>query len=208
MALDREILSSLGLEIAKKKYYNASKVESVIEDMRRHAAAQDEENAALRARLEVLSYGKEEIGDAILSAKTIAQQLLAEAQEEADKLLSGAREEADRLLSKAKSEAGRLVSDAREEAERLVTEAEEQRAARLGDCERYEQEAIRKVESAYVQLREQYTGAIRTLDQDWQRFLCSLGDGAEPKTEDALPEDLADRLGAIAESLEALKEEE
>ena len=49
MATGKELLESLGLEIAKRKYYNAAKVESVIEDYDRRTAALREENAALRA---------------------------------------------------------------------------------------------------------------------------------------------------------------
>ena len=182
MALDQDLLSSLGLEIAKRKYYNAAKVESVIEDFERRAAALGEENAALRARVESMSFAKEEIGDAILSAKTIAQQLLSEAQTEADGILAAAR-----------AEAGRLVS-----------EAEEKRAALLSEAERREQEAIRRVENAYLQLRGQYAAAIGTLDQDWQRFLCSLDDESAQKAEPPLPEDLAERLGEIAQSLDEI----
>ena len=92
MALGKEYFESLGLEIAKRKYYNAAKVESVIEDFSRRAAvlegekaalekgraALESENAALRTRAEALSCGREEIGDAILSAKVISQQLLAD----------------------------------------------------------------------------------------------------------------------------------
>ena len=77
MPLDREYLESLGLEIAKRKYYNASKVESVITGFSERAAALESENASLRERMEALSAGREEIGDAILSAKTIARQLIA-----------------------------------------------------------------------------------------------------------------------------------
>lgn len=189
MAPDKDFLASLGLEIAKKKYYNAAKVESVVEELHRRAAALEEQNAALRARVEDMSYGKEEIGDAILSAKAIAQQLLAEAREEADALTAAAREKAESLLA-----------EAREEAVRLRRQSEE----RLAVCESREQDAIRRVEDIYLQLRGQYEGALRTLDGEWQSFLCSLGDERAKKTESPLPEDLADKLGEIAQSLEEI----
>ena len=204
MAPDKDFLASLGLEIAKKKYYNAAKVESVVEELHSRAAALEEQNAALRARVEDMSYGKEEIGDAILSAKAIAQQLLAEAREEADALTAAAREKAEGLLAEAREEAEKQLSGVREEAVRLKAESEE----RLSVCESREQEAIRRVEDIYLQLRGQYESALRTLDGEWQRFLCSLGDERAKKTEPPLPEDLAEKLGEIAQSLEEIGEEE
>ena len=83
MPSGKEYFESLGLEIAKRKYYNAAKVESVIGEFSRRAAALEEENASLRKRVEALACGREEIGEAILSAKTISQQLIAEAREDA-----------------------------------------------------------------------------------------------------------------------------
>ncbi len=179
MALDKEYLESLGLEIAKKKYYNAAKVESVIEELHRRSAQLIDENAALQERLGSLSYGREEIGDAILSAKTIAQHLLAEAQEKADRLLAEAREQADRLAA----------------------EAEEKRQRVFDACAAREQEAVERVRNCYVQLRELHLSSVEQLDGDWQRFLCSLGDGEEDA---ALPDDLDEKLGAIAAGLDAI----
>lgn len=190
MALDKEYLESLGLEIAKKKYYNAAKVESVIEELRRRSAQLLDENAALQERLGSVSYGREEIGDAILSAKTIAQHLLAEAQEKADRLAAEAREKADRLLA-----------EAREKADRLAAEAEEKRQRVFDECSAREQEAVERVRNCYVQLRELHLSSVEQLDGDWQRFLCSLGDGEEDA---ALPDDLDEKLGAIAAGLDAI----
>ena len=90
MPSGKEYFESLGLEIAKRKYYNAAKVESVIGEFSRRAAALEEENASLRKRVEALACGREEIGEAILSAKTISQQLIAEAKEQAETILAEA----------------------------------------------------------------------------------------------------------------------
>ena len=182
MALDQEYLKSLGLEIARKKYYNAAKVETVIDDFRRRSTQLLDENAALHERLDALSYGREEIGDAILSAKTIAQHLLAEAQEKSE----------------------RLLAEAQEKAERLSAEDEERRRAAREDCAAREQEAVERVRNWYVRQREQHLEAVRLLDEDWQRFLCSLGESDAPKA-DALPDDLSEKLGAIAADLDAIE---
>ncbi len=211
MALEKDYLESLGLEIAKRKYYNAARVESVIEDLDRRIAslegknsslgaentalekkgaalegknaALEEENAALRARAEALACGRVEIGDAILSARTIAQQLVAEAREQADAILAEARERAERLLS----------------------DAEDEARERTAVCEEREQRTVRAAQDAYLQLRGQCLDAVKLLDGEWQRFLCSLGGDA---AEETLPADVADKLGAIAQSLEQIGAEE
>ena len=185
MATGKELLESLGLEIAKRKYYNAAKVESVIEELSGRSAALEEENAALRERVSALATGREEIGDAILSAKTIARQLIAEAQEEADKLLS----------------------DAREEAGRLVAEAEESCRSLREESETREQKTLQAVQESYLQLRGQCLEAVKLLDGEWQRFLCSFGEEAAQEAEDALPNDIGERLGELAECLSEIGEE-
>ena len=173
MPSGKEYFESLGLEIAKRKYYNAAKVESVIGEFSRRAAALEEENASLRKRVEALACGREEIGEAILSAKTISQQLIAEAKEQAETILA----------------------DARAEAGRLTAEAEER-----------EQRTIRAAQESYLQLRGQCQSAVKLLDGEWQRFLCSFGDEL-PAKEEALPGDFADRLGALAACLAEMDEE-
>ena len=192
MALDRNYLEALGLEIAKKKYYNAAKVEAVLEEFNRRSTALEEENRSLRARVDAVTFGREEIGDAILSAKTIAQQLIAEAQEESD----------------------RLLCEAKAEAERLVAEAQAQREMILADCDGRERKAFLRVQSCYEQLREQHLASLRQLDAEWQSFLCSLSDEAqspEPEPEAAdeaapqpLPGDIAQKVSEIAEELYSL----
>lgn len=195
MAQGREYFESLGLEIAKRKYYNAAKVESVIEDFSRRAAALESEkaalekgraaleseNAALRARAEALACGREEIGDAILSAKVISQQLLAEAREQAEAILAEARAEADRL----------------------VAGAEEQARARSASCDEREQKTLRAVQEAYLRMRGECLQTVKLLDGEWQRCLCAFGEDAPPK-EEALPADLPERLGELAACLAEL----
>lgn len=213
MALDREYLASLGLEIAKRKYYNASKVEDVVEsfcrreaEIRRERDALAENNETLRSRLEALSFGREEIGDAILSAKTISQQLIGDAREKADALMAESVDGADKLISAAQEKAERIVAEARERAEALVAEAEAKRDAILAESEGREQNAVASVESVYLRMRAQALDAVRTLDGEWQRFLCSLGEDETAKP-GALPDDLPEKLGEIAESLSALDDE-
>ncbi len=209
MAQGKELLESLGLEIAKRKYYNAAKVESVIEDFSRRSDLLEGENTALkgentalkgenltlRERVEALACGREEIGDAILSAKVISQQLIAEAKEQAEAILAEAREQAERLVAEAEEKAGRLS-----------TEAEEKARALTAECAEREQRAVQAAEESYLHMREKSLDAVRLIDSEWQRFLCALGDDG-PKKE-PLPADLADKLGEIAQSLGEIEAED
>ena len=191
MALGKEYFESLGLEIAKRKYYNAAKVEGVIEDFSRRTAELARENAALRERAEELSCGREEIGEAILSAKTISQRLIADARESAEAILAEAREKADAALA-----------EAREKAEALVAEAEEKaRSLAVFEGER-DQRTIRGAEDCYLRVRAQLHSAQELLDGEWQRFLCAFGE--DEGNEERLPEDLDRKLSLLAENLSAL----
>ena len=210
MALDRNYLSSLGLEIAKKKYYNAAKVEDVLESFQLDAARLAQENSALgrensdlRAKLDSLSYGREEIGDAILSAKTIAQQLIADAQQRAEALTAESIENADTLITAAQEKAERIVAEARERATALVSDAEAQRDAILAEREKREHDAAESASRLYQQLRARADDNVKLLDRAWQEFLCALGD-EDAAAPEALPEGLSEKLGALAESLSSL----
>ena len=85
------------------------------------------------------------------------------------------------------------------EADRQAAEAEDQISALTAERE---QRAVRAAEESYLQLREKAQETVRLLDGEWQRFLCVLGDGAPEK--EALPADLADKLGEIAQSLDEI----
>ena len=97
MALDQAFFDAIQIDLVKKKYYNANKVEAVLDEIRRQALALTEENARLRSRLEQLDSRKAEIGDALLSAKAIARQILQEAQTQADGIVAAAEERSREL---------------------------------------------------------------------------------------------------------------
>ena len=65
MALDQNYFDAINIDVVKKKYYNANKVNAVLEDIRAQALRLEEENRNLREPLESLSSRKEVIGDAI-----------------------------------------------------------------------------------------------------------------------------------------------
>ena len=90
MALDQAYFDAIDIEIVKKKYYNANKVEAVFEDIRRRARELTEENERMRRQLALLTGQKDEIGETLLSAKSIAQNVLREAQDRAEAIVAEA----------------------------------------------------------------------------------------------------------------------
>ena len=61
MALNKEYFDSIDINIVRQKYYNANKVNSLLEDIRRQAEAMEEENRQLKAQLADMGLGKTEI---------------------------------------------------------------------------------------------------------------------------------------------------
>ena len=134
MALDQAYFDAIKIDIVKKKYYNANKVEAVLADIRRQALLMGRENELLGRQLFALHGQKDEIGDTLLSAKTIAQQIIADAQTQAEKILTEAR----RLSRNMTSEAEKTRDEALAEAEaaqralpRRLEEMEQQLRLRL-----------------------------------------------------------------------------
>ena len=102
MALDKEYFDAIHIDVVKKKYYNANKVEAVLQDIRQQALALSEENALLQHQLSLLNGQKNEIGDALLSAKTISQQIIMDAQARAEEIVAEARAQSEEILAEAR----------------------------------------------------------------------------------------------------------
>ena len=94
MALDKEFFDAVSIEVVKKKYYNAGKVNALLENIRTQAEALTAENLRLKEELRALDGGKEEILTVLLSAQSQARQLLAKARQEADDIVRAARDRA------------------------------------------------------------------------------------------------------------------
>ncbi len=92
MALDKAYFDAIKIEVVKKKYYNANKVDAIFADIRQQAQALTAENERLSTELSRFRDQKAEIGETLLSAKSIAQQILLEAQKQADEIVAAAQE--------------------------------------------------------------------------------------------------------------------
>ena len=90
MALDKEYFDAIHLDVVKKKYYNANKVEAVFRDIRQQAEALNAENEAMRAQLGALNDRKVEIGGAVLSAQAIYREVVAKANQRAEEIIAEA----------------------------------------------------------------------------------------------------------------------
>lgn len=109
MALDKEYFDGISIEVVKKKYYNANKVNSLLEDIRAQAQALTDENLRLKEELDAVGSGKAEISEVLLSA-----------QSQARLVLSKARREAAAIIRDAQTRAGTENLDAQENAAKCV----------------------------------------------------------------------------------------
>lgn len=178
MALDQAYFDSIQIELVKRKYYNANKVEAVFADIRRQAQELTEENARLREELSRRVDPREEMTDAVCSAQGVYRVILEKANERADAILSEAEEK------------------------RRLSESEDQRQRDL---------AVAVVERCLSQVREQQQAAIQMLNNSWREFLCGLypedeAKPALPQGEEIVPEDIDERIKAIARELFAIED--
>ena len=178
MALDQAYFDAINIDLVKKKYYNANKVEAVLEDIKRQALLLNRENELLGRQLYALHGQKDEIGDTLLSAKAIAQQIIADAQTQAEKILT----EAKRLSREMTAEAERNCREANAEAEAQRREMPQ----RLGELEQ--------------RLRVQLLGMMEDLSGELRSFT----ETETPADDESAPADLSDKVDAIARELEAI----
>ena len=71
MALNREYFDAIHIDVVKKKYYNANKVEAIFNDIREQAIAMYEENLAMKAQLDAFKNCEVEITEAVVVCYSI-----------------------------------------------------------------------------------------------------------------------------------------
>ena len=195
MALDREFFQSSKLDVVKRKYYEADKVDELLGEIRLRAESSNRENAELRSELEAFRGQKAEIGDMLLSARSLARHIVENANSQADEIVAQAQEKADQILREAGEKAGTLLEEAQQRADDMAAKYPDQ-----------QEQAARCVEAAIDRLKQRQQDAIDELSTVWQDFLISLAQGEEP--EPAVPADLSQKVGAIAQELRALEKED
>jgi cell division septum initiation protein DivIVA len=202
MALDAEYFDSIYIEVVKKKYYDAGKVQAVFADIREQAEQLHAENDSLRRQLAEFQGRKAELGDALLSAQGIYQEIVERAEQKAAAITARAEEQAAAIQAEAHRKSEQLLARSRG----------------------HEENAARQVEEALRRLRQIHQDSMEALDAQWQQFLCSLDPEAEndeatnavfrqERPEEApgetvLPPDLEARVGALAEEIFSLEQDE
>lgn len=101
MALEQEYFDSIQIDVVKKKYYNANKVEAVFRDIRQQAEAINAENEALRAQLAAFDDKRYEIGGAVLSAQSIYREVVAKANQRAEEIIAEAELQRKEIIEEA-----------------------------------------------------------------------------------------------------------
>lgn len=196
MALDQAYFDAIHIDVVKKKYYNAGKVEAVLEDIRRQALLMNRENELLAGQLNALHGQKAEISDTLLSAKSIAQQIIADAQSQADKILADAQQQSRELNARTERE----CRAARRQAEDLRRALPQ----RLEELER-------ELRVQLLGLTDEVCGTLHGFSVEAEEPAPEAED--EPEDEmtvegeipledaDAAPADLSDRVDAIAREI-------
>ena len=194
MALDAEYFDSIYIEVVKKKYYNAAKVQEVFEDIRRQAEELNAENERMRKELAQRTDRRVELGDALLSAQGVYQDII-----------DRARVRADAITAEAEKRSEETLAQARRQSEQLLAQSRLQ-----------EENAARRVEEAFRRMKEMHQSSIDALNAQWQEFLCSLDatpeqtaaeETAVPESAEELPADLEEKVGAIAQELFSMEQE-
>lgn len=127
MALNQEYFDAIHIDVVKKKYYNANKVEAVFADIRREAEALTAENERMRSALSALADRRVELGDAMLSAQGVYRGIIEKANARAAEIIA----EAERRAAEIEEEARQQQSAAIERVERLFGVMKEQHLAAI-----------------------------------------------------------------------------
>lgn len=171
MALDKEYFDSISIELVKKKYYNANKVNAVLDDIRAQALAMTEEMKAAQVQLDALNSQKVEIGDAVVSAQQIYREIIEKANARAADIVA----EAERRRAALEKDNARLEEYAVKRVESCFAMAREQHLA-----------AVEAINSEWQEF-------LCGLD-------CADADEDETDSS-ALPRDISERLAAIASGI-------
>lgn len=99
MALDKEYFDSISIDVVKKKYYNANKVNAVLDDIRTQADELTAENLRLRSQAQGLSQQKTDICEALMSAQAVARDIIKRANDDAAKIIRSAESRRDEILN-------------------------------------------------------------------------------------------------------------
>ena len=100
-----EYLDNVSIDVVKRKYYNANKVNAVLEEIRTQADALLRENERLRAALEAQGREEQQTKQSLDALQAAYREALRSAHARADAMLDTAQEESGKLMRKAEHRA-------------------------------------------------------------------------------------------------------
>ena len=153
---------------------------------------------------------KAEVGDVLLSARTVSRQMVTQAREQSDEILQIARDRAEQIVQQAEEKAAAILSEAKEKAAALQEEATAQRDAVSAQMQDY---VVQCVGDCFSRLRQQQLETVDFINEQWRGFLSGLAltdeiqgpprppKAAQPPTEEISRRDIEARVSAIAKEL-------
>ena len=174
MALNREYFEAIHIDVVKKKYYNANKVEAVFSDIKEQALAMYEENRSMKEQLSSINDSKHEIVDAVLSAKAVCRE----------------------MLEKARAEAAEIVAEAERKRDAIMEESMRQQEYAVNQVHA----CYARIKEQHMAGIE----ALNAEWQNFLCGLYPQEEVAEKTVDDGVPADLSEKVGAIAKELFAI----
>ena len=111
MAITKEYIDSISFDIAKQKYYNANKVDAVLDEFKAGVMELIAENEKLRKGGEKKKEPAVDTSALLSEAKIQAESLIGDAKLKAEKILAQAKQEAAEIVEKAKAEAEQMQAN-------------------------------------------------------------------------------------------------
>ena len=147
-----------------------------------------------------------EVGDVILSARTVSRQMVTQAREQSDEILKTARDRAEQIIEDAEEKAAAILREAEDKAAVLVEEASRPRDVMSAEMQEY---VVKCVGECFSRLRQQQLETVDFINDQWRGFLSGLTLTEEPKetSKTAAPvdeisrQDIEARVSAIAKEL-------
>lgn len=94
-----------------------------------------------------------------------------------------------------------VLAKANERAEEIIAEAELRRKEIIEEAQRRQEYAVQRVESCYTKMKEQHLSCIEAINAEWQDFLCGLFPEEDEAPKPSVPEDLEQKVDALAGEL-------
>ena len=180
------------------------------EKQRNEGEGLENEEKRLLEELPMNAGQKAEVGDILLSARTVSRQMVSQAREQSDEILQIARDRAEQIVQDAEEKAAAIVRDAEERAAVLLAEAAEERNATSAQMQDY---VVQCVGDCFSRLRQQQLETVDFINEQWRSFLSGLAlsdelqgppkppKAAQTPVDEISRQDIEARVSAIAKEL-------